>query len=160
MGSGKPRQQRPPRRIQRAIGAQQQIRPGIEQVQHRRAIALQRRQARQQIAQRFQHRGQARMQHRAGGDIQNGRTARRVKAKPEPIRPAPDGEISAAAHARRRGDGLSNGSLGKTATCQSNAQPLSLPSRLRRGRPMLERAAPAAIQKMRARRRDAIKTWV
>ena len=50
MGSGKPRQQHPPSGIQHAIGAQQQIRPGIEQVQHRRAITLQRRQARQQIA--------------------------------------------------------------------------------------------------------------
>ena len=100
------------------------------------------------------------MQYRAGGDIQNGGAPRRVKAKPEPIRPAPDGEISAAAHARRRGDGLSNPGLGKTATCQSHTQPLTLPSRLRRGRPMLKRAAAAAFQKMRASRRDAIKTWV
>ena len=100
------------------------------------------------------------MQHRAGGDIQNGRTARRVKAKPEPIRPAPDGEISAAAHARRRGDGLGNGRLGKTATCQGHPQPLSLPGGLRGRRPMLQSATAAAFQKMRASRRDAIKTWV
>ena len=100
------------------------------------------------------------MQHRAGSDIQNGRTARRVKAKPEPIRHAPDGEIGPPAHARRRGDGLGNEGFGKTTARQSNAQPLTLPGRLRRGRPMLERAAPAAFQKMRASRRNAIKTWV
>ena len=157
---GKPRQQRPPRGIQRAIGAEQQVRPGIEQVQHRRAIALQRRQARQQIAQWLQHRHQARMQYRAGGDIQNGGAPRRVKAKPEPIRPAPDGEISAPAHARRRGDGLANGGFGKTTARQSNAQPLSLPGGLGGGRPMLQGATAAAFQKMRAGRRDAIKTWV
>ena len=100
------------------------------------------------------------MQHWAGSDIQNGRTARCVKAKPEPIRPAPDGEISAPAHARRRGDGLGNGGFGKTTARQSNAQPLTLPGGLGGGRPMLQRAAPAALQKMRASRRDAIKTWV
>ncbi|MCE2762810.1 MAG: hypothetical protein LW713_17700 [Acetobacteraceae bacterium] len=154
------REQRAPRRIQSAIGAEQQIRPAIQQVQHRRAIALQRRQAWQQIAQRLQHRDQARMQHRAGSDIQNGRTARRVKAKPEPIRPAPDGEISAPARARGRGDGLGNGGFGKTATCQGNTQLVALPGGLRRRRPMLQRAAAAAFRKMRASRRDAIKTWV
>ena len=100
------------------------------------------------------------MQHRAGGDIQNGRTASCVKAKPEPVRSAPNGEIRAPARARRRGDGLSNRGFGKTAACQSNAQPLSLPGGLGGGRPMLEDATAAAFQKMRASRCNAIKTWV
>ena len=114
------------------------------------------RQAWQEVTQRLQHRDQARMQHRAGGNIQTGGTACRVKAKPEAIRPPPDGEISAPAGSWWRGDGLGNGGLGKAAPRQGNTQLFALPGRLRHGRPMLERAATAGSE-MRACRCNAVR---
>jgi hypothetical protein len=82
-----------------------------------------------------------------------------MEAKPEPIRPAPDGEIRAAAGTWGRGDCLSNRRFGKTTARQSGAQPLLLPGCLGCGRPMLQGAAAAAFQKMRASGRDAIRAW-
>jgi hypothetical protein len=80
-----------------------------------------------------------------------------MKAKPEAIRPPPDGEISAPAHSRGRGYGLGNGGLGKAAPRQGNTQLFALPGRLRRGRPMLQRAAAATCREMRAGRCDAVR---
>ncbi|HTW25493.1 MAG TPA: hypothetical protein VME92_00090 [Acetobacteraceae bacterium] len=139
----------------RRIGAEQQIRAAVQQIDQNGPLAARPLQPGEYRSQRRDQGEQRRMQHRAGFEVDHARLPRRVQPQRHAGAAAAERELGAPPRSRRRACQRRNRRVGESGAAQRLRQQPGLPRGIGPIVPVLQRAAAAGAE-MRAWRGDTV----